>query len=184
MLSVGNNLISQLDNVMYLRPFTRLQVYVAYGGCTATERTKLIPACFFAEAVPSSRAQNVCADQAVNLVGNPFCQEDEYRRYVLAHLKFIKYLDYRLVDQQATAQAKEQYQDELLDLEESENQQEDQASQAEEKAKRVAVHHSANMKGMDELMDELMVKGDGDMAKLRGQQQFQEPLLQLAEQVN
>ena len=32
----------QLDNVMYLRPFTRLQ--------------------------------------AVNLVGNPFCQEDEYRR--------------------------------------------------------------------------------------------------------
>ena len=41
-LSVGNNLISQLDSVMYLRSFTRLQ--------------------------------------AVNLVGNPFCQEDEYRR--------------------------------------------------------------------------------------------------------
>ena len=40
-LSVGNNLIAQLDNVMYLRPFTKLQ--------------------------------------AVNLVGNPFCQEDEYR---------------------------------------------------------------------------------------------------------
>ena len=61
MLSVGNNLIAQLDNVMYLRQFTNLQ--------------------------------------AVNLVGNPFCQEDEYRRYVLAHLKFIKYLDYRLVDE-------------------------------------------------------------------------------------
>ena len=41
--------------------------------------------------------------------------------YVLAHLKHIKYLDYRLVDQQAVAQAKEQYQDELLDLEETEN---------------------------------------------------------------
>jgi len=48
--------------------------------------------------------------QAVNLVGNPFCQEEEYRRYVLAHLKHIKYLDYRLVDQQAVAAAKEQYQ--------------------------------------------------------------------------
>lgn len=124
-LSVGNNLISQLDNVMYLRPFTKLQ--------------------------------------AVNLVGNPFCQEEEYRRYrahsphaalrvrsdlgsfssassfdhqllahqlwarhqlwavphqlwavplryVLAHLKHIKYLDYRLVDQQAVSTAKEQYQ--------------------------------------------------------------------------
>ena len=33
--------------------------------------------------------------------------------YVLAHLKYIKYLDYRLVDQQAVGQAKEQYQDEV-----------------------------------------------------------------------
>lgn len=41
-LSVGNNLIQQLDNVMYLRPFAMLQ--------------------------------------AVNLVGNPFCQDEEYRR--------------------------------------------------------------------------------------------------------
>jgi len=88
------------------------------------------------------------------------------------------------VDQQATAQAKEQYQDELLDLEESESQHEEQEGQAEEKAKRVALHRAANMKGMDELMDDIMVKGDGDMAKLRGQQQFQDPINQLAEQVN
>ena len=121
--------------------------------------------------------------QAINLVGNPFCQEDEYRRYVLAHLKHVKYLDYRLVDQQAVATAKEQYQDELLDLEETENQHEDQVAAAEDKAKRVALHLTANMKGMEDLMDDLMVKGDGDMAKLRGQQQFQEPLSQLAEQV-
>ena len=39
------------------------------------------------------------------------------------------------------------------------------------------------MKGMDEIFDELMVKGDGDMARLRGQQQFQEPMIQLADQV-
>ena len=64
-LSVGNNLMAALDNIMYLRQFTKLQ--------------------------------------AINLVGNPFCQEEEYRRYVLAHLKHIKYLDYRLVDQQAVS---------------------------------------------------------------------------------
>lgn len=122
--------------------------------------------------------------QAINLVGNPFCQEDEYRRYVLAHLKHIKYLDYRLIDQQAVATAKEQYQDELLDLEETENQHEDQVAITEDKAKRVALLLAANMKGMDDLMDDLMVKGDGDMAKLRSQQQVQEPLSQLAEQVN
>merc|ERR1712185_189991 len=39
--------------------------------------------------------------QAVTFVGNPFCQEVEYRAYVLAHLKYLKYLDYRLVDELA-----------------------------------------------------------------------------------
>jgi len=66
---------------------------------------------------------------------------------VLAHLKHIKYLDYRLVDQQAVAVAKEQYQDELLDLEETENQQEEAAKAAEEKAERAALHKKAAMKG-------------------------------------
>ena len=36
-----------------------------------------------------------CPSQAVNFVGNPFSQESEYRPYVLAHLKRLKYLDYR-----------------------------------------------------------------------------------------
>lgn len=40
------------------------------------------------------------------------------------------------------------------------------------------------MNRMDELFEDLMVKGDGDMSKLRSQQQFTEPLNQLAEQVN
>ena len=31
-LSVGNNLIAQLDNVMYLRPFTRLQAVSSFKG--------------------------------------------------------------------------------------------------------------------------------------------------------
>ena len=70
-----------------------------------------------------------------------------HSRYVLAHLKHIKYLDYRLVDQQAVAVAKEQYQDELLDLEETENQQEEAAKAAEEKAERAALHKKAAMKG-------------------------------------
>lgn len=122
--------------------------------------------------------------QAVNLVGNPFCQEEEYRRYVLAHLKHIKYLDYRLVDQQAVAAAKEQYQDELLDLEETEQQQETQADAADEKVKRLALHRSANLKDMDSLLEDIMVKGDGDMVRLRSLQPFQEPLSQLREQVD
>ena len=37
---------------------------------------------------------------------------------------------------------------------------------------------------MDELFEDLMVKGDGDMAKLRGQQQFQDALAQCEADVN
>ena len=36
-------------------------------------------------------------------MGNIFCRETEYRAYVLAHLKYLKYLDYRLVDEQVTS---------------------------------------------------------------------------------
>jgi len=121
--------------------------------------------------------------QAVNLVGNPFCQDEEYRRYVLAHLKHIKYLDYRLVDQQAVSSAKEQYQDELLELEETEQQEEAKEGEAAEKNKRVALHLTANLKGMDTLFEDMMVKGDGDMSRLRSLQPFQEPLVQLRDQV-
>ena len=51
--------------------------------------------------------------QAVNFVGNPLCQESDYRPYVLAFLKHLKYLDYRLVDEHAVQLAREQYQDQL-----------------------------------------------------------------------
>jgi len=121
--------------------------------------------------------------QAVNLVGNPFCQDEEYRRYVLAHLKHIKYLDYRLVDQQAVQSAKEQYQEELLELKETEAQDEVKSEESEAKAKKVALHFTANLKGMDSLFDDMMIKGDGDMTKLRGLQPFQEPLAQLRDAV-
>lgn len=72
----------------------------------------------------------------------------------------------------------------LLDLEEAEQQQEAHVEMAAEKAKRVALHRAACMNGMDELFDDLMVKGDGDMAKLRTQPQFHEPLHNLREQVD
>lgn len=75
--------------------------------------------------------------QAANFVGNPFAQESEYRPYVLAHLKYLKYLDYRMVDEQAVTAAKEQYQEDLLDMEEREAKDADDAKAAETAAKRL-----------------------------------------------
>jgi len=122
--------------------------------------------------------------QAVNLVGNPFCQETDYRSYVLAHLKHLKYLDYRLVDEQAVTIAREAYQDELLDMEETEGQEEAAKVLAEEKAEKTKVLLAANLKGIDTLFDDLMVKPDGEMARLRSMQAFVEPLSSLREVVN
>ena len=59
-----------------------------------------------------------------------------------------------------------------------------QSEAAEEKAKRVALHRSANLKDMDSLFEDIMIKGDADMARLRSLQPFQEPLSQLREQVD
>lgn len=47
-------------------------------------------------------------------------EEGEYRPYVLAYLKHLKYLDYAMVVQSEVAAAREQYQDELIDVEEKE----------------------------------------------------------------
>lgn len=35
--------------------------------------------------------------QLLNLAGNPLCQDQDYRSYVLSHLKHLAYLDYRCV---------------------------------------------------------------------------------------
>jgi len=36
--------------------------------------------------------------KTVNLAGNPLCQLEEYKMFVVAHLPSVDYLDYRLVD--------------------------------------------------------------------------------------
>lgn len=56
-----------------------------------------------------------------NLADNPVCNEAEYKMTVLAYLDTLKYLDYALVDPAECLVAKEQYHDELLDLEEKES---------------------------------------------------------------
>lgn len=57
----------------------------------------------------------------LNLSGNPISQEADYKMIVLAYVNQLKYLDYQVVDQADVHQAKEQYHDELLDIEEKES---------------------------------------------------------------
>jgi hypothetical protein len=57
----------------------------------------------------------------LNLSGNPISQEADYKMIVLAYVNQLKYLDYQVVDQADVQVAKEQYHDELLDIEEKES---------------------------------------------------------------
>jgi len=159
-LSLFSNRITQLGG---LDTLTKLQV-LSVGNNLITAQDSVMYLRPFKEL------------QAVNFVGNPFCQETEYRPYVLAHLKYLKYLDYRLVDEQAVISAREQYQDELLDMEENEAALEAASSTSAERAERMATLKAANLHEVHILRDEMLTKGEGEVTKLRAHPVMAEPV--------
>jgi hypothetical protein len=66
------------------------------------------------------RLRQIKSLRMLTLSGNPVCKETEYKMIVLAYLDNLKYIDYTLIDANEKHTAKEQYHDELLDVEEKE----------------------------------------------------------------
>lgn len=50
----------------------------------------------------------------VTLYENPVCEERDFRNMVLAFLRGLKFLDYRLVEEEEVQTAKERFHNELL----------------------------------------------------------------------
>ena len=101
-----------------------------------------------------------------NFSGNPVCKDPEYRYYVLAYLKDLSYLDFVLVTEEEIVRAKEQYQDELLEVEEREA-----LEEASEKTQRAQLERRTKLRAsqldtLDGLFDE-MVKENTEMPKLK-----------------
>jgi hypothetical protein len=67
------------------------------------------------------RLRQLSSLRMLTLAGNPICDETEYRMTILAYVDALNYLDYALVDDSDRNNAKEQYHDELLDVEEKES---------------------------------------------------------------
>ncbi len=63
------------------------------------------------------RFQNL---QSINLSQNPFCQNEEYKAFTIAYLPNLIYLDFRMIDPESRAAAKEKYYMDLGQLEEEE----------------------------------------------------------------
>ncbi|KAL6758622.1 hypothetical protein V8C86DRAFT_2592714 [Haematococcus lacustris] len=95
----------------------------------------------------------------VNLAGNPFCKDHDYRSYVLSHVKDLTYLDYRRVAGADVQAAMEQHQDEMNELQEREEQAALEAKAAQEKLAHNALMKEANLDGVESLVED-MIKED------------------------
>lgn len=104
--------------------------------------------------------------QLLNLEGNPVSEEAEYRTYVLAYMRDLKYLDYAMVLQTEVASAQEQYQDELLDVEEKEALEEEKTSRETTASAHTKKLKEANLSVVETLFRD-MFEDDEDYTKLK-----------------
>ena len=102
----------------------------------------------------------------LNLEGNPVSRESEYRMYVLAYLIELKYLDYAMVVKSEVVSAREQYQDELLDVEEKEQLEEEKAAREAAALETTAKLKAANLAVVETVFSD-MFEDDEDNAKLK-----------------
>eukprot|EP00161_Ancyromonas_sigmoides_P020299 TRINITY_DN586_c0_g1_i1.p1 TRINITY_DN586_c0_g1~~TRINITY_DN586_c0_g1_i1.p1 ORF type:complete len:537 (+),score=144.25 TRINITY_DN586_c0_g1_i1:244-1854(+) len=102
----------------------------------------------------------------VNLAQNPIAASPEYRQYILAHLKGVRFLDYRLIDPSAVSAAREQYQDELLELEEREKIESAEAQEQRRITERRAELRRCNLEGVDTLLQDVLNE-DPELPRLK-----------------
>eukprot|EP00906_Rhabdomonas_costata_P033356 RCo047007 len=92
----------------------------------------------------------------LTLSGNPLCKHPSYESKILAHIRNLKYLDYRLVDKAKVEKAVQDQREQLMELEaeDAKKDEEDaERKQAEDTEKTLA---AANLSGMNNLFDEMM----------------------------
>ena len=171
-LQLDNNVISKIQNLEHL---TNLQwLDLSFNNISKIEGLdtlhKLKDLSLFNNNI--SKIENVLYLRRfrhlrlINLAGNPICNDTEYRPYVISHVKNLKYLDYRMVSEQAVNAAKEHYQDELLEIEENETKAEMEERDALTRAEKAALMSRANLEGVTTLFDD-MLKEDPEYNTLK-----------------
>lgn len=97
--------------------------------------------------------------------GNPVCEDTEYKMTVLAFLPSIRFFDYVLIEEKERISAKEQYQDDLQELDEQEKMIQESKVSREKKEKMLKLFEDANIDPITTLMD-AMFQEDVDTKKL------------------
>ena len=102
----------------------------------------------------------------VNLTGNPICREPEYKTTILAYVNNLMYLDYALISAQEFSAAREQFHDELLDVEEKESVAAEKDSRDQALSETLAELDSAGIVFAHTLFDS-MFSDDSDLERLK-----------------
>lgn len=101
----------------------------------------------------------------INMMGNPCSKDPEYNTRIIAYLRDIVYVDYRLVDPEKVQAAKDEYQDELFEILEDEK----KKAEADEKLQEVLAFNQrlkdANIEGANTLL-QVMLDEDAEQSKL------------------
>ncbi|KAL4240950.1 Dynein regulatory complex subunit 3 [Mactra antiquata] len=92
-LTLYNNRISRIENMDKL---TDLHVF-SIGNNNLTDLENVVYLRRFKKL------------RTLNLNGNPFCEQADYKQYVIAYISSIDFLDYRLIDKQSRDAATERY---------------------------------------------------------------------------
>ncbi|KAJ3072838.1 Dynein regulatory complex subunit 3 [Podochytrium sp. JEL0797] len=103
--------------------------------------------------------------RVLNCSGNALCKNSNYRHYVLAHIRGLKYLNYRLVGEESVAAAREKYIDNLIALEEEEKVTMQKREEDRKQGELNALHLAAHIEGIDVLFDD-MFNSDAEYLKL------------------
>jgi len=105
--------------------------------------------------------------RVVNFQNNPVEKDQEYQPVLLAYLKHLKYLDFRLVDDAKVQQAQEQYFTDIQGLQIEEAEQEKKKKIAEDLKERDEQHSKANMPGCASMMKNMLQEDtEGEKLKL------------------
>ena len=103
--------------------------------------------------------------RVLNALGNPISKNPNYKHYALAYLKGLRYLDYRLVDDDSIKAAKEKYMDDLIALGEEEKIANAKKGASKKSQEQDVQYKRAHIGGIDNLF-ERMFEEDQDYKRL------------------
>ncbi|KAI8830849.1 hypothetical protein BC829DRAFT_426505 [Chytridium lagenaria] len=178
-LQLDNNIIEKIENINFLRNLQWLDL--SFNNITSIEGldglTKLTDLTLFNNRISKlenmedlvnltllylTRFENL---RVLNCSGNTLCKNPNFKHYVLAHIRGLKYLDYRLVDEESIAASREKYIDDLIAMEEEEKILNSKKEELRKKQEQDVLFEAAHILGIDTLFDDMFLE-DVDYQRL------------------